>query len=108
MIKQFDVYRNTDSNPEARKQWPYYMIVQNDYYEELTTRVIIPLSRKINTGWYSAVAPKVNIEFETLMLYSPMITHWEITTCRPQDYVGNLRRERSCVVGAIDALVANI
>ncbi|SEK98205.1 toxin CcdB [Kosakonia sacchari] len=107
MLKQFDVYRNPD--PETRNRWPYYIIIQNDYYAEFSSRVIMPLARKMKVpGWLESAVPKVNVEFETLILYSPLLAHLEVKKFRPQDYVGNLRRERSCVVGAIDALVANI
>lgn len=43
MLEQFNFYRNC--SVQTNKTLPYYMIVQNDYYADLATRVIIPLMR---------------------------------------------------------------
>ena len=43
MLEQFNVYRNCSA--QTNKFLPYYIIVQNDYYADLATRVIIPLMR---------------------------------------------------------------
>ncbi|MGG7446928.1 CcdB family protein [Kosakonia oryzendophytica] len=40
MRKQFDVYRN--NSPVTRNSIPFYLIVQHDFYADLSTRVIIP------------------------------------------------------------------
>ncbi|VAG24425.1 CcdB family protein [Enterobacter hormaechei] len=42
MCFQFDVYRNP-SNRTCEYQ-PYFMIIQHDYYDDLSTRLIVPLS----------------------------------------------------------------
>ncbi|MCG8663705.1 CcdB family protein [Klebsiella michiganensis] len=40
------------------------MIVQNDFYEDLPTRVIIPLMRNGHLPlWQHPLVPEVNIEF---------------------------------------------
>jgi hypothetical protein len=38
MLRQFNVYRNTYSNQD---KLPYYMLIQDDYYDDLATRVFI-------------------------------------------------------------------
>ncbi|HDT1878929.1 TPA: CcdB family protein, partial [Enterobacter hormaechei subsp. steigerwaltii] len=43
MLRQFNVYRNTSA--ATRDQLPYYMLIQDDYYDDLPTRVIVPLAR---------------------------------------------------------------
>lgn len=42
MCFQFDVYRNPSER--TRDYQPYFMIIQHDYYDDLSTRLIIPLS----------------------------------------------------------------
>lgn len=41
MTEQFDVYRNPIR--ETNNMWPYYIIVQNDCYNDLSRRVIMPM-----------------------------------------------------------------
>lgn len=43
MLKQFNVYRNL--SPATKDILPYYMLIQDDYYADLTIRVIVPLMR---------------------------------------------------------------
>ncbi|HCN9386257.1 TPA: CcdB family protein, partial [Escherichia coli] len=44
MPKQFDVYRNP--SVRTNKLWPFYLILQNDYFDDLTTRIVVPLVSK--------------------------------------------------------------
>ncbi|HBV6855305.1 TPA: plasmid maintenance protein CcdB, partial [Klebsiella pneumoniae] len=44
MPKQFDVYRNPSA--KTNKLWPLYLILQNDYFDDLTTRIVVPLVSK--------------------------------------------------------------
>ncbi|HIB5857580.1 TPA: CcdB family protein, partial [Klebsiella pneumoniae] len=51
---------------------PYYMIVQNDYYADLATGVIIPLMRPQQLPrWHQHVVPRINIEFDSFLLCTP-------------------------------------
>lgn len=106
MTEQFDVYRNP--SPLTNKLWPYYMVVQNDYYEDLATRVIMPLAKNyLLPKWHDSVVPKVNIEFETLVLRTPMLTSIKTKSIAPADYICNLRAARNDVIHAIDSLITN-
>ena len=62
MAAQFDVYRNPSSR--TNELLPYLMVIQHDYYDDLSTRLILPLSycRHIH-GHNHAVTPLVNIDF---------------------------------------------
>jgi len=42
-MPQFAVYRN--ANPGSREEFPFLVDVQADLFEELDTRVVIPLAR---------------------------------------------------------------
>ncbi|HGH4620142.1 CcdB family protein [Enterobacter cloacae] len=39
MCFQFDVYRNPSD--KTREYQPYFMIIQHDYYDDLSTRLIV-------------------------------------------------------------------
>ncbi|HAS0834956.1 TPA: CcdB family protein, partial [Enterobacter cloacae] len=56
MCFQFDVYRNPSD--KTREYQPYFMIIQHDYYDDLSTRLIVPLSYHNNLhGHYNAATP---------------------------------------------------
>jgi toxin CcdB len=44
MPKQFEVYRNPSA--KTNKLWAFYFILQNDYFDDLTTRSVVPLVSK--------------------------------------------------------------
>ncbi|ADO48598.1 CcdB family protein [[Enterobacter] lignolyticus] len=107
MLKQFNVYRNP--SPATSKIWPYYIIIQNDCYEDLTTRTIVPLMQNRSLSlWHRHIAPKINIEFDTWVLYAPMITNLNILKINHNDFVCNLKSARHDVVAAVDALITGI
>ena len=106
MLRQFNVYRNTST--ATRDKLPYYMLIQDDYYDDLATRVIVPLVRVNKLPlWQSQLAPAVNIDFETYLNYSPMITNLNNNKINPKDFVCNLRNTRHDVIAAIDRLLTN-
>ncbi|MDS0074864.1 CcdB family protein [Enterobacter hormaechei] len=54
------------------------MIIQHDYYDDLSTRLIVPLSYHNHLRGYSnAATPLVNLEFQTYFLNTANITHVE-------------------------------
>lgn len=106
MCFQFDVYRNPSD--KTREYQPYFMIIQHDYYDDLSTRLIVPLSYHNNLhGHYNAATPLINIEFERYFLNTAGITHVEKNKLNNKNFVCNLRSARSTVIAAIDALVTN-
>ncbi|MCM7805387.1 CcdB family protein [Enterobacter kobei] len=106
MLRQFNVYRNTSTT--TWDKLPYYMLIQDDYYDDLATRVIVPLARVNKLPlWQSQLAPAVNIDFETFLIYSPMITNLNSNKINPKDFVCNLRNTRHDVIAAIDRLLTN-
>ena len=106
MLRQFNVYLYTSTT--TRDKLPYYMLIQDDYYDDLATRVIVPLARVNKLPlWQSQLAPAVNIDFETFLIYSPMITNLNNNKINPKDFVCNLRNTRLDVIAAIDRLLTN-
>lgn len=106
MCFQFDVYRNPSER--TRDYQPYFMIIQHDYYDDLLTRLIIPLSyHNYLRGHVNAAAPLINIDFQRYFLNTAGITHVEKKKLHNKNFVCNLRCARSTVIAAIDALVTN-
>ncbi len=107
MIKQFNVYRNRSA--ATRNQIPYYMVVQHDWYNDLSTRVVIPLIRRHKLPqWHSHVTSSINIDFDSFLIYAPMITNLNIGKINSNDFVCNLQLARRDVIAALDALITNI
>lgn len=106
MLEQFNVYRNCSA--QTNKTLPYYMIVQNDYYADLATRVIIPLMRPQQLPrWHQHVVPRINIEFDSFLLCTPIISNLNNKRIQPQDFVCNLSDARQGVIDSIDTLITN-
>ncbi|MCM7512144.1 CcdB family protein [Enterobacter hormaechei] len=84
------------------------MIIQHDYYENLSTRLVVPLSYHNHLkGYFHAATPLVNIDFQTFFLNTANITHVETKKLNNKNYVCNLRSARSGVIAGIDALITN-
>lgn len=106
MCFQFDVYRNPSGRTSEYQ--PYFMIIQHDYYDDLSTRLILPLGFRNNlNGYLSPVTPLINIDFQALFLNTSGITYVEKKKLNNKNYVCNLRSARSSVISAIDALITN-
>ncbi|EKK5432146.1 CcdB family protein [Enterobacter hormaechei] len=106
MCFQFDVYRNPSDR--TREYQPYFMIIQHDFYDDLSTRLIVSLSYHNHLrGHSNAATPLVNIEFQTYFLNTANITHVETKKLNNKNYVCNLRSARSSVLAGIDALITN-
>ncbi len=106
MCFQFDVYRNPSDR--TREYHPYFMIIQHDHYDDLSTRLILPLSYCSHLrGNRDAATPLVNIDFQTFFLNTAGITYMEKKKLINRNYVGNLSSARSEVIAGIDALITN-
>ncbi|WP_165464189.1 CcdB family protein [Enterobacter cloacae] len=84
------------------------MLIQDDYYDDHPTRVIVTLARNNRLPlWQSQLATGVNIEFETFLIYSPMITNINNQKIHPKHFVCHLRNARQDVIATIDRLLTN-
>ncbi|MFP5593805.1 CcdB family protein [Kluyvera sp. 142486] len=84
------------------------MVIQHDYYGDLSTRLVLPLSRQAYLNGYSHQAtPLVNIDFQTVAINTPSMTSISKGKLNNRHFICNLRSERSSVISAIDALVTN-
>ncbi|NDJ59099.1 plasmid maintenance protein CcdB [Enterobacteriaceae bacterium 4M9] len=107
MVRQFDVYRNTSA--KSRQLWPYYLILQNDFYDELVTRLIVPLARRKDMPLGdSRIAPLVHIEDLECYLFMPNMTYLDVRKLQRTDFVCNVSDARSKIVAALDAIFLNM
>ncbi|MEW5183400.1 CcdB family protein [Klebsiella aerogenes] len=103
---QFDVYRNP--SPRTNELQPYLMVIQHDYYDDLSSRLVLPLSYHIHmVSHYHPAAPLVNLDFQKPFLNTPGITSVAKQRLNNKYFVCNLHKERTAVISAIDALITN-
>lgn len=106
MCRQFDVYRNPSEI--TRHIHPYIMVIQHDYHGDLSTRLVLPLSRHAYlNGYYHRATPLVNIDFQTVASNTPLMTSINKGKLKNRHFICNLRSERSSAISAIDALITN-
>ena len=107
MAKQFDVYRNPSA--KTRAQWPYYIIIQNDYFAELTTRLIAPLvSQQDLPLTQNRISPQICVNGERFSIRVPSVTFLDARKIRREDYVCSLESARAGVIAALDAIITNV
>ena len=106
MSLQFDVYRNPSERTNQLQ--PYIMVIQHDYYCDLSTRLTLPLGYSTRlAGYYHSASPRININFQSLILNTPGITSVEKSKLKKKHFVCNLKSSHGDVISAIDALITN-
>ncbi|HFK2609907.1 TPA: CcdB family protein [Escherichia coli] len=106
MPKQFDVYRN----PAVRtnKLWPFYLILQNDYFDDLTTRIVVPLVSKNDIELKKKrITPLVKIETSDFYVFTPALTFLDAKKINSKDFICNISSSRNEIIAALDAIVTN-
>jgi toxin CcdB len=98
-MAQFDVYLNP--NPASRKYAPYLLDVQNDLFESLTTRVVVPLlSKKSIRIPADKLNPGFNIEGNNFYMSTAAISG--IPQSAIGNYVCSLSFNRTQINNALD------
>ena len=100
-MARFDVY----ANPQAgeKKHTPFFLDVQNDYIDGLSTRVLIPLRREAAFGPRSRnLNPLVQVGRDAVVLDTAAIGAVPLTELRTA--VGDLRAARPLIQEALDTL----
>jgi toxin CcdB len=100
-MARFDVY----ANPEAaeRKHTPYFLDVQNDYIDELATRVMVPLRREAMFGPRPRkLNPLLAFAADAVVLDTAALGAVPLSELRKP--VGHLRDARVEILEALDTL----
>ena len=100
-MARFDVYANPDAS--ERKQTPYFLDVQNDFIDGLTTRVLIPLRKEPAFGTRARnLNPLLMVSNDSVVLDTAAIGAAPLSELRKP--VANLRDSRAVVQEALDTL----
>ncbi|EBQ9797628.1 plasmid maintenance protein CcdB [Salmonella enterica subsp. salamae] len=106
MSKQFDVYRNPSA--KTNRLWPFYLILQNDYFDNLTTRIVVPLVSKNDIDLTrKRINPPVKINESDFYVFTPAITFLEVKKINNKDFICNIASSRNEIISALDAIITN-
>lgn len=102
-MAQFDVF--TNPNPASKKYAPYLLVVQNDLFESLATRVVVPLlSEKSIRLPADKLNPAFNIEGKAFYMSTAEIAG--IPRLALGKYVCSLADFRSRIIDSMDFLIS--
>jgi|TARA_B110000902_G_C14293723_1_gene582224 toxin CcdB len=106
MLRQFDVYTNTDK--DTNSTYPYFVDIQNDLIDTLNSRVVIPLtpSSKSAKSYPSTLCPIIKIKNQNYSLLTHQLT--SVSKNFLKNNQGSLVASRDDIVAAIDFLVTGI
>ncbi|ENY1827871.1 CcdB family protein [Salmonella enterica] len=106
MPKQFDVYRNPSA--KTNKLWPFYLILQNDYFDDLTTRIVVPLVSKNDISLNKKrITPVIVIDEAEFYVFTPAVTFLDAKKISKKDFICNVASSRNEIIFALDAIVTN-
>ena len=97
----FDVFANPDAG--ERRHTPYFIDVQNDYIDALTTRVVVPLRREAAFGPRARnLNPVFTVGADSVVLDTASLAAVPLAELRKS--VGTLREQRLEIQEALDTL----
>lgn len=105
-MPQFAVHRNR--NARTAGLYPYLLDIQNDLFDELKTRLVIPLHRVVDLARkpLDRLMPVITVEGEQYAVMTPLMAG--IAQSELGEIVGDASEHRSEIVGAVDFLVVGV
>ncbi len=105
-MSQFTLYKN--ENKSSKKIYPYLVDVQNDFFDELNSRIVIPLSshNALNQTNAKKLCPIIIVNDEQYVLLTHQMTSMPKTMLKKK--VTSLESLRHEILGAIDFLMTSI
>ena len=101
-MARFDVYRN--ANKATRDEFPYLLDVQADLFEDLRSRVVVPLmTRAAVPSPMTRLNPVFTVEGKSVVMGTTDIAGIPASALGPK--VASLARHNVAIVGAIDFLL---
>lgn len=103
-MAQFVVHRN--KNPRSRTAYPFLVNVQSDLFDEMQTRVVIPLTKlaALTKKPVSRLMPTVQFEGEAYILMTPQLAGIAVSDLGSA--AGTLAAQRDTIVAALDFLIS--
>ncbi|AVZ00377.1 plasmid maintenance protein CcdB (plasmid) [Lelliottia sp. WB101] len=103
-MAQFDIYRNKG---KGREHYPYFMVLQHDLFDELNTRIVVPLTPKANLLPTSGIHPGVNISGKNFTILTDLMTSIDSKRLDTEP-VATASHLHSEIVNALDLLITGI
>jgi toxin CcdB len=106
VIRRFDVLRNPSS--ASNKIFPYLLVVQSEFLNDLPTRVIVPLTRTktIKGPPVTLLNPEFEVEGLGVIMLTQQIANVPLSALRAP--VASLEPQRDAIVRALDFLFNGI
>lgn len=105
-MKQFTVYKNKSRNKQA---YPYFIDVQADMLSHLNTRLVMPLTQKVNSNsQVKTLTPVITIEQVDYVVLATMITTTDVKNLKIDDAVIDASYLRDQLISAIDMMILGI
>ena len=103
-MPQFAVYRN--ENSRTKSAFPFLVDVQPDLFEDLQTRVVIPLTKAIALTKFplTYLTPMLTFEGETYMLMTPQLAG--IARGELGANAGSVAEQWRAILAAVDFLMS--
>ena len=105
-MSQFDVYKNPSK--ATRKHLPYLLDVQNNFLDDLSTRIVIPLGLKTSfkNEAMDKLTPCVTYLDEELLILTPQLASVPNSILKEQ--IGSLAHLRHEILNALDFAISGI
>ena len=105
-MAQFMLYRNVDDS--SNEAYPYFVDIQNSLLEDLTSRVVIPLSphTALKNTDVKKLCPVIDIDNSKFVLLTQQIT--SVPKSILQEEIATLKHVRYKITDAIDMLISGI
>lgn len=85
-----------------------YLTLQNDYFDDLTTRIVVPLVSKNDIDLNKKrINPLVKINESDFYVFIPAITFLDAKKINNKDFICNIGSSRNEIISALDAIVTN-
>ncbi len=104
MTRPFDVYRNPVR--AGREYRPFVLVLQHAFFDELPTRVVVPLILPASLQMQPRLNPAFIVRGQAVHL-SPT-EPFSLPLRLLRDFVANLEQERHRIVGALDLVFTGI
>jgi toxin CcdB len=102
-LAQFDVYHN--ANTETNERFPFLLDVQAELFEELRSRVVIPLSKASAPNGFPLIylTPTVTFDGVGYLLMTPQLAG--ISSAELGSRAGNVANQEHAIMNAMEFLM---
>ncbi|MFD3321976.1 CcdB family protein [Alteromonas macleodii] len=105
-MAQFDVYKNPSTKTD--KAYPFLVDVQNSVIDQLTTRLVVPLTKNTtrNSLYMKKLTPEIEFAGVSYLFLAQQLS--SIPENMLKDCIGSLAQSRELLIDAIDFAITGI